>query len=221
MNAFLNTCTILSTIIAVLSIPSAAWAIREFHKILKPQGEQLASSVMSALHPDEDRILVRFDPARVSEKGTFENDISKFKLSVKNIESVMPYQDFLLADPRSVIIMCDKQIRLVLWITVGVGCAFLVAAVVGSVLRPPATHETTSWWNIAGGILLMAFAVAVLLGILKVALYNPWKIRNTAIAYLNYLAKNGIRIGFEFTKLRSTVAARDDRALLSSAAQSE
>jgi hypothetical protein len=89
-----------------------------------------------------------------------------------------------------------------------VAIALLVAVILGFLLRQPAAPNThSSWWDIVGGIFVMLFIVTVFGIMLNEVLYKPYKIRNTAIEYVEYLARNGIRIGFEFTKLRSSLSA--------------
>jgi hypothetical protein len=210
-------CGIFGFVMALLAVPSAIAGIFQLKNRLIPQGQELLAAVTKSefsefkVEPDEERIVMQFDPRRISEPGTFEHEVWKFK----NACPKGSYHNSFLLDPRSVINLAESRLESSLILVVGMAlfvAALGILAQFGTQLFPTGTSKTV---NAPVGFVYVVIGfimfISVIVVFFRIMVYGPWKARAASIDYVTYLAKNNIRIGFEFTKLRRAAPWLDAR----------
>jgi hypothetical protein len=153
--------------------------------------------------------VVQFDPRRISQPDTFEYAIWRFKNTCPKDSF---YHNSFICDPGSVINRAEARLEsslilvggMAIFVTVlGILSQFGPNFLLGVYLFPAETRKTVDvpvdFFHVVIALLMF---ISVIIVFFKIKLYDPWKARTAAIEYITYLAKNNIRIGFEFTKLR-------------------
>jgi hypothetical protein len=115
-------CGIFGFVMALLAVSLAIAGIFRLKNSLIPQGQEVLAAVTKSEFPelkgdpDEERIVMQFDPRQISEPGTFEHEVWKFKNACPKDSR---YHNSFLWDPRSVINLAEARLESSLIVVVG------------------------------------------------------------------------------------------------------
>src|SRR5271166_6938690 len=108
-------CGIFGFVLALLAVVS----ILELKNRVIPQGQDLLAAVTKSefkVDPDDERIVVQFDPRRISQPDTFEYAIWKFKNTCPKDSF---YHNSFICDPGSVINRAEARLESSLFLVGG------------------------------------------------------------------------------------------------------
>jgi hypothetical protein len=186
-----------TAITSLLAIPSSCYALYLIWKDFFSEHTPAAVPIEPALAPlrNTDKVLLEVDAARAKIPGTFENTIYKFLQACPEPGSVARFftggeeRKLFIKHPVGVYRVSANQYRLLVMLG-------LLCLLIGFIFLTLGLLVGGSWWLFAG---VSAFFVSVAYLCFRWSQYFK-KVRDAALAYVNYLKDHEILIDLEFTQ---------------------